>query len=179
MLRRTAEPFSEVAPGARQWLSGWARALPTNQMKISRRKATANDFDFLLTLHKNALGKYIIETYGPWDDTWQRERLAQRLGSGAIEILQVNSRDVGIIEIFREPDRLYLSEFEIVPELQRFGLGSSVLGELIAEARALVLPIDLQVFKVNPAQRLYERFGFFVIGETPTHHAMRWTPNAS
>ena len=148
-------------------------------MKISRRKATADNLEFLLTLHKGALGDYITETYGPWDDTWQRERLAQRLGSGTIEVLQVESRDIGIIEIFREPDGLYLSEFEMMPEFQRQGLGSIVLSELIAEARALKLPIDLQVFKVNPARRLYERFGFVVIGETPSHYAMRWTLEAS
>jgi ribosomal protein S18 acetylase RimI-like enzyme len=32
--------------------------------------------------------------------------------------------------------------------------------------------VTLQVLKVNPARRLYERLGFRVTGETPTHFLM-------
>ena len=34
------------------------------------------------------------------------------------------------------------------------------------------LPTRLQVLRVNPARHLYERLGFAVVGETPTHYLM-------
>jgi RimJ/RimL family protein N-acetyltransferase len=38
-------------------------------------------------------------------------------------------------------------------------------------------PVELGVFKINVrARRLYERLGFTVVGETETHHRMRWEP---
>ena len=33
-------------------------------------------------------------------------------------------------------------------------------------------PLRLQVFKVNPAQSLYERLGFVKTGESTTHNQM-------
>lgn len=45
--------------------------------------------------------------------------------------------------------------------------------DLIAEAERLRIPVTLQVLKVNPALRLYERLWFRVTGDTESHHQMR------
>ena len=49
---------------------------------------------------------------------------------------------------------------------------------LCDEADGRGIPVELQVIKVNPAWRLYERLGFVVIGETETHVLMRWLPES-
>ena len=43
---------------------------------------------------------------------------------------------------------------------------------MIDDVVATDKPFRLQVFKVNPARRLYERMGFVKIGESKTHIQM-------
>jgi len=64
----------------------------------------------------------------------------------------------------------------VLPTHQNQRLGTNVMQGLLAAAREKQIPLSLQVLKVNPARTLYERLGFAVIGETPTHYQMRWTP---
>jgi hypothetical protein len=48
-----------------------------------------------------------------------------------------------------------------------------LIRRLCDQADAANLPLELQVLKVNPARRLYERLGLTVIGETDTHYLMQ------
>jgi hypothetical protein len=48
---------------------------------------------------------------------------------------------------------------------------------VLEQARASHLPVSLRVLKVNPAQRLWRRLGFTVVGETETHWLMELPPN--
>jgi ribosomal protein S18 acetylase RimI-like enzyme len=46
---------------------------------------------------------------------------------------------------------------------------------VLDEARRSGKPVALQVLKVNPARRLYERLGFSVTGENETLYFMKAT----
>lgn len=70
-------------------------------------------------------------------------------------------------------DGLQISGIYILPEYQGRGLGTEVIDEVIKQARKRRQPVSLQVLKVNPARRLYERLGFVVIAESETHFQMR------
>ena len=65
-----------------------------------------------------------------------------------------------------------LPAIAISPEMQGQGLGAGLLRDLFATAAGHGLPIRLQVLRFNPARHLYERLGFAVVGETPTHYLM-------
>jgi RimJ/RimL family protein N-acetyltransferase len=58
---------------------------------------------------------------------------------------------------------------------QRQGIGTSVIQQVLDEARRSGKPVALQVLKVNPARRLYERLGFSVTGENETLYFMKAT----
>ncbi len=62
----------------------------------------------------------------------------------------------------------FLANIEILPDYQGRGLGAAIIHGIIAEADAHHLPVRLQVLKINPARRLYERLGFVITGETET-----------
>lgn len=62
----------------------------------------------------------------------------------------------------------------ILPEYQGKGIGGCVMRQLIERANSQSKDVALSVFKINTAaRRFYERFGFKVEGETPTHFNMR------
>jgi ribosomal protein S18 acetylase RimI-like enzyme len=58
-----------------------------------------------------------------------------------------------------------LQKFFVSPPWQRSGIGSEVLGQLLATWRPTGKTIVLRVLKNNPARRLYERLGFSVIAD--------------
>jgi ribosomal protein S18 acetylase RimI-like enzyme len=54
-------------------------------------------------------------------------------------------------------------------------MGSKLIRSVLAEARAIDLPLSLSVLKANPARRLYERLGFVVVAEGANVFHMRAT----
>ncbi len=64
-------------------------------------------------------------------------------------------------------------QIQIAPALQGQGLGTALLLECIAQARAAGKDITLHVLKANPARRLYERLGFVVEAEDSEEFHMR------
>ncbi len=54
----------------------------------------------------------------------------------------------------------------VLPGFRGKGVGSRLLGELLATAEASYPALSLSVTRTNPARRLYRRFGFIVVAET-------------
>lgn len=140
--------------------------------QIALRPATSSDFDFLFDLHRAAMRDYIATTWG-WDENWQREYFQQHFTPEAYQIITVGEQDVGVVAVRRHENELFLSNIEILPEHQNKGIGTAVISRVVQEARQNGWAMTLQVLKVNPARRLYERLGFVVEDETATHYTMR------
>jgi 8-oxo-dGTP diphosphatase len=95
------------------------------------------------------------------------------------QIVIVEGQDVGVLRLELGSDEWFLDVLEILPEWQGKGIGTYVIQAMLADASECQKPVALQVLKVNPAKRLYERLGFRKVGETPTHVEMRaWPPRA-
>jgi ribosomal protein S18 acetylase RimI-like enzyme len=147
-------------------------------MDFGLRQAVVADGEWLWVTKTRCLRGYIEQTYGAWDEDTQRARFDATFIASEIHIVSVDGRDAGFIAARHDPDVIQLFNLMIAPEFQNRGLGSAVLGELLAVAQSHRLPVRLQVMKVNPARRLYERMGFTVLPaeETPTHYRMIWQP---
>lgn len=59
------------------------------------------------------------------------------------------------------------------------GLGSVILKKLLDEAVQAQAAVHLSVLKANPARRLYERFGFRIVGENDQAYEMLFGSPAS
>ena len=138
------------------------------------RPARATDSEWLWQTKTRCLRGYIEQTWGAWDEDLQRARFDASFEPEEIQIITTGGRDAGFIAARRLPDEIQLLNLMVAPEFQNLGIGSAVLRELLAGARQSGLPVRLQVMKVNPARRLYERLGFVVIDESATHFRMIW-----
>src|SRR5438067_4721946 len=107
----------------------------------------------------------IERTWGIWDEPWQRAYFEARFDPKAISVITLDGADVGVLWVERRPAELYIAEIEVAPEFQGRGVGTAVLADVLARARAEALPVTLQVLQANAgAGRLYERLGFRVTG---------------
>jgi ribosomal protein S18 acetylase RimI-like enzyme len=142
---------------------------------VKLRAATWDDFDFLYHLHRAALKDYVAQTWG-WDEAWQQDYFLQHFNPPLFQIIVFQGQDIGVLSVIRREDEICLGLIEILPEYQRRGIGTQLVESLIDEAHCSGEPIGLQVLKVNPVRRLYERLGFFIVGETATHYLMKAKP---
>jgi ribosomal protein S18 acetylase RimI-like enzyme len=148
-------------------------------MRYSLRAATEADYDFLYRLNEATMREYVIQAFGGWEDAFHAQLFRERFDPSKIRIVVVADRDIGMVETGATETEVVLANIRIAPEYQGRGLGTAIVTEILAEARQADRPVRLRVLKVNPARRLYERLGFSVVEETPTHYVMRALPSSS
>jgi ribosomal protein S18 acetylase RimI-like enzyme len=146
-------------------------------MQFTLRPASAADYPWLWSLKRLTMRKYVEETWGAWDDAAQEAFFRRTYRSETIQVLVVDGTNAGLLHLEREPAAIFLANIQIHPDFQNRGLGTAVIRDVLISARTLGLPVRLQVLQVNIAARqLYQRLGFRVSGETPTHVQMLWQP---
>lgn len=143
-------------------------------MEYSFRNCTSEDFDFLFELKKENFKWYVDKIWG-WKDDDQKGRLQQDLKEHLPHkrIIMVDNKPVGVYAIHMTDDGdLFINEISILAEYQNKGIGRKILEEQLKENHKRGIRTILQVFKDNPAKKLYEQLGFKVYGETETHYQM-------
>ena len=94
-----------------------------------------------------------------------------------LEIVTVEAVAVGRLATWRGADAVHLVDIALTPEWRGRGVGTTILGGLMDEARALNLPLTLQVARDNlAAQRLYHRLAFAATAADEAHFTLVWRP---
>ena len=135
------------------------------------RPATAGDSDALYALHIACLKEYVAATWG-WDDAIQQRMFRDQFAPERSEIVIVDGQIGGVIAVERRADDWFVANLAIDPALQGRGVGTTLLRATLTSAARDGVPTRLQVLRVNPARQLYERLGFVIENETPTHYQM-------
>ena len=130
--------------------------------------------DFLHALHVATMREYVDKTWG-WDAAQQGTAYPTNHEPAEIQIITYDDTDIGMIAIEEREADVFVPHVEIRPEYQGRGIGSSILEQIISDAAQRHEPVSLRVLRVNPARVLYERLGFKMIEERPTHFSMRTT----
>lgn len=138
---------------------------------IGFRPAAESDIGFLYALHVATMKEYVDRTWG-WEDAFQESVFRRNYVPSEVEIITWDSRDMGMLNVEERAGDIFLRAIEIHPEYQGRGIATSILRQIILDASASGRPVRLHVLKVNPAKRLYDRLGFSVIEDTPTHYIM-------
>lgn len=138
-------------------------------MNINFRKIEPEDIEFLWRLHNAALKDYVSKTWG-WDEKWQRENFTKNFDPAEGEVIVFEDKDIGYFWVIEKENEILLASIRLLPEFQNKGIGTQLIKNLIAESSK---PVALQVLKINPARKLYERLGFFVEEVTRTHYIMK------
>lgn len=142
---------------------------------LTLRPATAFDKAFLRELHHLAYRDVVLRQFGAWEEEAQDFWFERSLEEAAFHVIEHDHLAVGALGTKEEPTRLDIVELQVLPDWQNQGIGTFVIVAELERARASGKPVQLRVLKENRAQRLYQRHGFVVIGETETHYRMRRT----
>lgn len=143
-------------------------------MQYTFRPCVLDDFDFLFILKKDNFRRYIEEIWG-WNEEEQKNRLKEdlKIHLQHKKIILLDDKPIGIyVTHFTEDGDLYINEISILKEYQNKGIATKIISKQIKENKNKEIRTILQVFKNNPAKKLYERLGFRVYNETETHYQM-------
>lgn len=153
-----------------------SRNIEATKSELLRRQATDADTEAARKIHHAALHDVVVRQFGEWDKKEQDDFFAGSWSPETFEIIQSNGTDVGYCGITHHSDHISVNELMISPEYQGKGIGSSILLEVINEARSKGIAVKLQVLKENKAQDLYRKLGFKDMGTTDTHIQMELNP---
>jgi GNAT superfamily N-acetyltransferase len=140
-------------------------------MQITLRPANDADLPFLLELRFQTMDEHYIASGVHLSQEEHMQRVLHHFDSA--EIIMVDGQASGLLKVDRNGTDWHLIQIQLIPELQRRGLGTQLMGQVISEASSTGASLRLGVLKVNPAHRLYERLGFLVVGETSDSIKMR------
>jgi ribosomal protein S18 acetylase RimI-like enzyme len=108
---------------------------------------------------------------------WTTQQLRGEIPDSATSVVEVGNQRAGRVRVTRTADYIELSGIQLLPDIQRHGIGTAIIEDLKAQAAAVCIPLELSVEKDNPqARKLYERLGFVQVGETEQECKLRWDP---
>jgi len=130
---------------------------------ICLRAAEPQGLPFCRRLYFENMG-WIIEAL-KLDTERQSAGFTQQWRVAEVRIISVADEDVGWLQAAPAPDAIFLGQLYLARRLQRQGIGSRVMQNLIEEATLARKAITLAMVKINPARGLYERLGFHTAHE--------------
>lgn len=123
------------------------------------RPATDADIEWLVELRAVVMRRD-LERVGVYDPVRVRRRFRDGYVPGNTRIVIADDgREIGCIAVREEADAHWIEHFYLEPGSQGRGIGTAVLGQVLAELPA-EKPVRLNVLQRSPAGRLYARHGF-------------------
>jgi ribosomal protein S18 acetylase RimI-like enzyme len=148
-------------------------------VEITRRRALPSDAELARRVHHDAYREAVERQFGAWDEARQDRFFAAAWAAAEHEILLCDGVPCGYVCVEEHADHVLVREIAVAPAFQGRGIGSAVLRETQARARARGVPVRLGTFLTNRAAALYRRLGFRETGRSTTHIGFEWDADAA
>jgi len=143
-------------------------------MSVVLRASLNQDFAFCKRLYFGEM-QWIIEQLD-LDKAAQEIGFQQQWDATQVRIITLDDADIGWLQTIPKEDGLFVAQMFVDRPFQRKGIGTEVMRRLIAEAAHAHQAVRLNVVKINPALRLYERLGFRTTHEDDRKFYMKLDP---
>ncbi|MDZ7726838.1 MAG: GNAT family N-acetyltransferase [Dehalococcoidia bacterium] len=105
-------------------------------MDIALRPVEPRDVPALYAIHRDAIGEYVVATWGAWDNEIQRGYFRDRVARGHMQAIEVDGALAGIWEVGERKASLHLENIELASWLHRRGIGTHLVQQLQQQADA-------------------------------------------
>lgn len=149
--------------------------------KFKSRRYRDSDYDRYFEINEDCFRPYVEKYYSIWDEKDQhirlKERIEERKKHGVFETVLCDDSIVGFTCYTERSDKIEITLIMLDAAHRGGGYGSAYIDRVLNIAKRKDKPVFLQVFKSNPASKLYERFGFERYNESESHYQYRcFTP---
>lgn len=148
--------------------------------EIRFESVASTDLAAWIDTKKACYKEYVDQYYGGWKDD-QQEKLNSITFEKSMQMhyfkkITLNGSTVGFMGYDEQEDRITGITIHMYEHARNQGVGSRFLRQIIHRCNETGKSAYLKVFKTNPAQHLYSRFGFTVYDQTESHLLMKYTP---
>ena len=141
---------------------------------FSLRPATEADFEPVLALSIRAMREH-LERIGRFDPARRRDRMRRQFDAGILRIIEQNGAMAGCIGVEAKASAVEIHSLFLDTHAQRQGLGEAVFRATLAAHPGRSFRIE--VLKLSPARRFWERLGFVQYGEADNDWLMERAPD--
>jgi ribosomal protein S18 acetylase RimI-like enzyme len=160
-----------------QWRVNQHVGATDKPMQIALCPARTQDFEYCKRLYFDGMKNIIEELH--LNIAAQAASFRDQWALAEVRIITLDSSDVGWLQSKTQDDGLFIAQLFVDSPFQRKGIGTEVMHRLIGEATRLNQAVRLEVVKINPALRLYERLGFQTADEDDRKFHMKRDPDSS
>ena len=128
------------------------------------------DIPYLLNLRKETMNEHLKNMNMPIDEETHLKRIKYHFENGYI--VYNGEKRIGFLKYVCAEKSIYLVQIQVEPNYQGQGYGNQLLQYLVEKSEELKCRVHLEVLKKNPARKLYEKFGFKIIGEDEFSYEM-------
>lgn len=122
--------------------------------------------DLYLPFARDLTRRAMLPYYARHDLLWQDAGFEAAWHWRDNQLVCDGERVLGYLSLSSDAQALFIRELHLEVDCRGQGVGSWVLGQVISICQRKRLPLlRLMVFKGNPAQALYRRHGFAVVGD--------------
>ena len=150
---------------------------------FSLSNVNESDFNIFYTISRLCYEKYVDEFFGGWLEDFQikmnTDSFNNAMNQSTFKKYLLNNEIVGFFAFNELSDKIDGVSIQMTEKARNMGIGSFYLNHITYLSKRYNKPIYLRVFKSNPAQSLYKRFGFEVYDEIVSHYLMRYDPNCT
>jgi ribosomal protein S18 acetylase RimI-like enzyme len=97
--------------------------------------------------------------------TAQHSQYQSQYPSADFDIVLVEGAAAGCLYALRGPEDFVLIDISLLPDYRNSGIGTSLVADLINQAKHEKRPLTAHVRKDNPAWRLWQKLGFEAVGD--------------
>lgn len=155
-------------------------------MSINLRAINAKDENFLFAVYASTRADEMgmVDWDGNQKETFLRMQFkaqhlyyTQNYSGAQFQVILKEGRPIGRLYVHRRQDEIRIMDITILPEYRGWGIGSTLLSQILAEAAQDHLSVTIHVERFNPAMRFYERLGFCLAEERGVYLFMKWSPS--
>ncbi|HXS52455.1 MAG TPA: GNAT family N-acetyltransferase [Usitatibacter sp.] len=155
--------------------------------EVRLRPCVAQDAEFLRRVYRSTREDELRVL--PWSDAdkaafldmqfeAQRKHYEGAYPRCAFQVVEVDGAGAGRLYVDRTEKDINVLDIALLPRFRGHGIGTTLLGAILEEARASRRTVTLHVEQYNPARRLYERLGFRSLETNGVYERMRWAAPA-
>lgn len=104
----------------------------------------------------------------------QSEYYAANYPEASFQIIERDDEPIGRLYVARWEKEIRIVDITLLPEFRGSGIGTGLLRELQAEARAAGKSLTIHVERFNRALMLYQRLGFKQVEDKGVYLLMEW-----
>ena len=153
---------------------------------ITLRPVGPDDHEFLVEVYRSTRAEELALV--PWTSEQQQvfvrsqfaaqqDYYAQKYPAANHDIVVSDNRQVCRLYVARLDHEIRIVDITLLPGERNAGIGSHLLGQLLAEAERTERAVRIYVEEFNPSLHLFERLGFSPSEQQGIHVLMQWNPS--